>query len=115
MGDVLFRGPRERKPLGMAQVTLTMVDPDVGKVPELPLNGHGVVHSNGVHAPGHVHGHVQAKPGEITITRRLYRSAESDYLINGRTSRLRDIQDLFMGTGLRQETDANISQRRIAH
>src|SRR6266849_2742365 len=56
MEDVIFAGTRERKPLGMAQVTLTMVDPDVGKAPELPVNGNTSGHSNG---------HVHAKPGEI--------------------------------------------------
>src|SRR5258708_29274854 len=82
MEDVIFAGTRERKPLGMAQVTLTLVDPDGGKAPELPLNGNGVVHSNGVHPRGHVHGHVQPKPAEVTITRRLYRSCQSAYLIH---------------------------------
>src|SRR5690606_6540259 len=51
--------------------------------------------------------------GEITITRRLYRSGESEYLINGRTARLRDIQELFMGTGLGPESYATIEQGRI--
>ncbi len=53
------------------------------------------------------------KPEEITITRRLYRSGESDYLINGHTARLRDIQDLFSGTGLGPESYAIIEQGRI--
>ena len=53
------------------------------------------------------------RPGEITITRRLYRSGESEYLIDGRTARLRDIQDLFMGTGLGPESYAIIEQGRI--
>ncbi len=53
------------------------------------------------------------KPGEVTITRRLYRSGESDYLINGHTARLRDIQDLFSGTGLGPESYAIIEQGRI--
>ena len=52
-------------------------------------------------------------PKEITITRRLYRSGESDYLINGHTARLRDIQDLFSGTGLGPESYAIIEQGRI--
>ncbi|HWB99281.1 MAG TPA: chromosome segregation protein SMC, partial [Bryobacteraceae bacterium] len=53
------------------------------------------------------------KPGEVTITRRLYRSGESEYLINGHPARLRDIQDLFMGTGLGPESYAIIEQGRI--
>jgi chromosome segregation protein len=53
------------------------------------------------------------KRGEITITRRLYRSGESEYLINGKQARLRDIQDLFLGTGLGPESYAIIEQGRI--
>src|SRR6202040_1867000 len=50
---------------------------------------------------------------EITITRRLFRSGDSEYLIDGRPARLRDIQDLFMGTGLGPESYAIIEQGRI--
>src|SRR3989440_9561021 len=95
MEDVIFAGTRDRKPLGLAQVTLTMADP-------------------GAHAPisnGHTNGH--AKTEDITITRRLYRSGESEYLIDGRIARLRDIQDLFSGTGLGPESYAIIEQGRI--
>ena len=54
-----------------------------------------------------------AHNGEVTITRRLFRSGESEYLINGRSARLRDIQDIFMGTGLGPESYAIIEQGRI--
>ena len=47
------------------------------------------------------------------MTRRLFRSGESEYLINGQVCRLRDIQDLFMGTGLGPESYAIIEQGRI--
>jgi chromosome segregation protein len=53
------------------------------------------------------------KNGEVTIMRRLYRSGESEYLIDGRPARLRDIQELFMGTGLGPESYAIIEQGRI--
>ena len=53
------------------------------------------------------------KAGEITITRRLFRSGESEYLLNGKLCRLRDIQDIFMGTGLGPESYAIIEQGRI--
>jgi chromosome segregation protein len=102
MEDVIFAGTRERKPLGMAQVTLTMVDP----------NGHLVLQnepSDSAHSD-------QVKPApatDITITRRLFRSGESEYLINGKSARLRDIQDLFSGTGLGPESYAIIEQGRI--
>jgi chromosome segregation protein len=53
-------------------------------------------------------------PGEtVTVTRRLYRSGESEYLLNGRVCRLRDIQDLFSGTGLAGAHYAIIEQGRI--
>ena len=156
MEDVIFAGTRERKPLGLAQVTLTMTDPDAHlKLPEpeqvspsveeaQPANGHSHGHANGVNdhatngqaqnghaanghaanghvanghaanghaANGHTNGH--QRTGDITITRRLYRSGESEYLINGRSARLRDIQDLFSGTGLGPESYAIIEQGRI--
>src|SRR5882672_7808862 len=96
MEDVIFAGTRERKPLGMASVTITMADPAVNaEFPSKPT-------PDG-----------ETKPQEITITRRLYRSGESEYLINGRTARLRDIQDIFMGSGLGPESYAIIEQGRI--
>ena len=98
MEDVIFAGTRDRKPLGMAYVTMTLVDPEIHQ--------------------GHPHRiqpveEGQQKRGEVTITRRLYRSGESEYLIDGRPARLRDIQDLFMGTGLGPESYAIIEQGRI--
>jgi chromosome segregation protein len=55
----------------------------------------------------------QFRPGEIVITRRLFRSGDSEYLLNGKLCRLRDIQELFMGTGLGPESYALIEQGRI--
>ena len=55
----------------------------------------------------------QFHAGEIVVTRRLFRSGDSEYLLNGKLRRLRDIQDLFMGTGLGPETYALIEQGRI--
>ncbi len=144
MEDVIFAGTRDRKALGMAQVTMTLV-PDQAKLNLLdrakldahPVEGEAsaitegqppevqpevIVHLNGDHAENGTHPHADAKSeihrtlersGEITITRRLYRSGESEYLINGKTSRLRDIQDLFLGTGLGPESYAIIEQGRI--
>ena len=100
MEDVIFAGTRDRKPLGMAYVTMTLVDPDV-------------YHENAAHKLQPVEGGHPPKNAEITITRRLYRSGESEYLIDGRAARLRDIQDLFMGTGLGPESYAIIEQGRI--
>ena len=54
-----------------------------------------------------------ARQGEIIVTRRLFRTGESEYLLNGKLCRLRDIQDIFMGTGLGPESYAIIEQERI--
>ena len=120
MEDVIFAGTRDRKALGMASVTMTLLDPTTKppaepqeqpvEVAVMPIeengsaNGHTNGNGNG-HGPesrirhlGKTPSHVT--PGEITITRRLFRNGESEYLINGRAARLRDIQDLFMGSGL---------------
>jgi len=103
MEDVIFAGTRDRKPLGMAYVTMTLADPEIYReVHHETPTGHA--------RPVAVDG----KPtGEVTITRRLFRSGESEYLIDGRAARLRDIQDLFMGTGLGPESYAIIEQGRI--
>ena len=55
----------------------------------------------------------QFHSGEIVVTRRLFRSGDSEYLLNGKLCRLRDIQELFMGTGLGPESYALIEQGRI--
>ncbi len=173
MEDVIFAGTRERKPTGMAEVSLTLVDPDV-------YDGHGlpdaadVVAIDSAHVsdwdetslrqqrateteeavaeaqPGTVigsevageamalateadaetaettgpnnvvlkirrrkFGKAPVRAGELTITRRLFRSGDSEYLLNGKICRLRDIQDIFMGTGLGGESYAIIGQERI--
>ena len=53
------------------------------------------------------------RPGEVVVSRRLYRSGQSEYLINGRVARLRDIQEIFMGVGLGPDSYAIIEQGRI--
>ncbi len=110
MEDVIFAGTKERKPLGMASVTMTLVQPadeeSPVSVPESPSSPEGGVVAVDRHPASH-------KPGEITITRRLFRSGESEYLINGHSARLRDIQDIFMGSGLGPESYAIIEQGRI--
>src|SRR5271166_1401860 len=98
MEDVIFAGTREKKPLGMASVTMTLVDP--GSVDPT------VYTDITTEKPA-------PKASEVTITRRLFRSGESEYLIDGRQARLRDIQDIFMGTGLGPESYAIIEQGRI--
>jgi chromosome segregation protein len=73
MDSVIFNGTARRRPLGMAEVTLTIE------------NTRGVL---------------PTEYAEVTIGRRLYRSGESEYLMNGAQCRLKDILDLFMDTGM---------------
>ncbi|HEX3683302.1 MAG TPA: chromosome segregation protein SMC [Bryobacteraceae bacterium] len=122
MEDVIFAGTRDRKPLGMASVTMTLV-PDERALASVRSHEHPAPHLNGAATEAHPPSEhpplkteavkTAERTGEITITRRLYRSGESEYLINGRTARLRDIQDLFLGTGLGPESYAIIEQGRI--
>jgi chromosome segregation protein len=127
MEDVIFAGTRDRKPLGMASVTMTLV-PDERALASVRSHEDHSAHRAAPHLNGaatEAQSPSERPPlkaeavktaertGEITITRRLYRSGESEYLINGRTGRLRDIQDLFLGTGLGPESYAIIEQGRI--
>src|SRR4051812_30860036 len=173
MQDVIFAGTRERKALGMAEVTLTMVDPEAYEGP-IPVEPEVVIDHDGPadwdeeklrreraaeaeeivasEQPGQAleedgaesagpkpapvvtaENAVELQPGpqqvvlkirrrkfqrtfqkgEIVITRRLFRTGESEYLLNGKLCRLRDIQDIFMGTGLGPESYAIIGQERI--
>ena len=73
MENVIFNGTRERKPMGMAEVSLTLVN-DQGVLP--------------------------TEYSEVTITRRIFRSGESEYLLNKNICRLKDITNLFMDTGM---------------
>jgi chromosome segregation protein len=171
MEDVIFAGTRDRKPTGMAEVSLTLVDPEVydgasldgepeivideatptdwdetslrqqnaaeteeavaeaqpgtvieteGKGPQVvpaATEGDATEFAN----PNNVvlkirrrkFGRAPVRAGELTITRRLFRSGDSEYLLNGKICRLRDIQDIFMGTGLGGESYAIIGQERI--
>ncbi|MEN6372517.1 MAG: chromosome segregation protein SMC [Armatimonadota bacterium] len=84
--DVIFAGSERRKPLGMAEVSLT-VDNTCGS---LPLDF-----------------------SEVTVTRRVYRSGESEYLINKSSCRLKDIFELFLDTGMGREAYSMVSQGEI--
>lgn len=168
MQDVIFAGSRDRKALGMAEVTLTMVDPEAyggplleepevviendldpdwdeekarqekaAEVDEIISEAQPGQAVDGEQAPlpeganpeanaeaGENSSNVVLKirrrkfqktpqQGEIVVTRRLFRTGESEYLLNGKLCRLRDIQDIFMGTGLGPESYAIIGQERI--
>ncbi len=86
MDDVIFAGNSQRRPLGMAEVTLTFDNSD-GALPT-PF-------------------------AELAITRRAYRSGESEFFLNKSQVRLRDITDLLLGTGLAAELAAIVSQGEI--
>ena len=86
MEDVIFSGTENRKPLGLAYVALTIDNSDH----KLPMDY-----------------------DELTVARRVYRSGESEYLINGHTSRLRDVQELFFDTGIGKEGYSIIGQGQI--
>ena len=110
MEDVIFAGTRDRKPVGLATVTMTLVDPMLYQEAHEAAGATNGTHPHAVPIPINV---PHAKNGEFTVTRRLFRSGESEYLINGHAARLRDIQDIFMGTGLDPESYAIIEQGRI--
>jgi len=89
MEDVIFGGSESRKPLGMAEVTLTFSNED-GAAPQRFCDY-----------------------AEIAVTRRLYRDGESEYLINKTPSRLLDITELFMDTGVGARAYSIIEQGKI--
>jgi chromosome segregation protein len=77
-------------------------------------NGNGNGHGNGHdHTAEFVHEMIQSVAREVEVTRRLYRSGESEYLIDGRICRLKDIHDLLMDTGLGAKAYAIIEQGKI--
>lgn len=86
MEDVIFAGTENRKPLGFAEVSITIDNQDQ----KLPL-----------------------AYTEVQVTRRVFRSGESEYRINGTACRLKDIQELFMDTGVGREGYSIVGQGRI--
>src|SRR2546428_7128712 len=92
MADVIFNGTDGRKPLGMAEVSLT-----IGGVDEEIL-----------HAAG-----VEMAYNEVTITRRVFRDGGSEYFINKAPCRLKDIQQFFMGTGVGRTSYSIMAQGNI--
>ncbi len=86
MADVIFAGTGQRRPMGLAEVKLTLEMPD----PALP-----------------------GSTREVVISRRLYRDTGSEYRINGRECRLKDVQDLLMDTGMGTRAYSFIQQGQI--
>lgn len=86
MEDVIFAGTQFRKPVGLAQVSLTLDNSDERLATEY---------------------------NEVTVSRRIFRSGESEYLINNSKCRLKDINNLFMDTGIGKEGYSLIGQGKI--
>ena len=105
MEDVIFTGNGESGPLGMAEVTLLLErdERDLER-PAAPGDGDGV--DEGLPA-------ALAEASEIAVTRRYFRSGESEYFINRMPCRLRDITELFLGTGIGTKAYAIIEQGRV--
>src|SRR5690349_7069098 len=113
MEDVIFNGSQNRAPMGMAEVSITLTDTNPVYV-AANGNGNGTngngANGNGsaiVHEPGPV---PVPGPRYIVVQRRLYRNGESLYLIDGKPCRLRDVHDMFLGTGLGPNSYAIIEQ-----
>ena len=86
MEDVIFSGTEHREPLGFAEVSITIDNTDI----TLPI-----------------------EYSEVTVTRRVYRSGESEYLINKTPCRLKDITELFLDTGIGKDGYSVIGQGRV--
>ncbi|MCZ2342376.1 MAG: chromosome segregation protein SMC [Bacteroidales bacterium] len=86
MTDVIFNGSSSRKSLGLAEVTMTF---------------------------DNTKRHLNTDSDEVEITRRVYRDGEGEYLINGRSSRLKDIKELFLGSGAGHGAYSIIEQGRV--
>ena len=114
MEDVIFSGSDARKPTGSAEVRLLLAG--VTSVPGARVgdgngNGHAVPGGNG---NGNGDGHGDADFGrQVEVIRRLYRSGDSEYLIDGQVCRLRDVHELLMDTGLGAKAYAIIEQGKI--
>ena len=91
MEDVIFAGSQKRSPMGFAEVSVTFDNSvESGKVASF------------------------SEYDEITVTRRYYRVGDSEYLINGKAVRLRDIHELFLNTGIGRDGYSIIGQGKIA-
>ena len=110
MQDVIFNGTPNRKATGLAEVKLTMLDPEAAAWAENPLAAAAQGAAEGAGAVSRL---AEANNGFITVARRLFASGESEYLLNDKPCRLRDIQDIFLGTGLGPDSYAIIEQGRI--
>jgi chromosome segregation protein len=130
MEDVIFSGSDARKPTAAAEVRLRLSgvlkalegaafgdDNGAGSNGHDHGNGNGHAHASG-NGNGHGNGHgaadvIESIARQVEVTRRLYRSGESEYLIDGQICRLRDVHELLMDTGLGAKAYAIIEQGKI--
>ena len=110
MEDVIFSGSDARKPGAAAEVRLRLTG--LPLPPVNPGNGNGNGNGNGHHHAS-LEEIVEAFTRDVEVTRRLYRSGESEYLIDGEVCRLRDVHDLLMDTGLGAKAYSIIEQGKI--
>ena len=89
MEDVIFGGTNDRRPMGFAEVSVTFDNSDKDNRINFPYD-------------------------EITVTRRYFRAGESEYMINRKPCRLRDITELFLNTGIGREGYSIVGQGRVA-
>ena len=90
MADVIFSGSSSRKPLGAAEVSLLISNPDGTGTRQLPIEA-----------------------DEVQVSRKIYKSGESEYRINNRICRLKDIRELFMDTGIGTRAYSILEQGQI--
>ena len=110
MDDVIFNGSAKRRPLGMAEVTLTL---SRRAVPTGSGGGNGNGNGNG-HGAAEGNGEpLQLEPDLLRIGRRVYREGQGEYFLNDKQVRLKDIQDQLLGTGLGVRAYSVIEQGRI--
>jgi len=93
MGDVLFAGSESRKPHGLVEVTITFSNTNTEYTQPLPVE--------------------YREYSEIAVTRRLFRDGTSEYLINKTQVRLKDVNDLFLGTGVGSKAYSIVEQGKI--
>src|SRR5258705_2366933 len=105
MEDVIFNGNADFGPLGMAEVSLTL---ERSEQDLLKADEEGADQDTGDGLPPEL-----AKASEILVTRRYFRSGESEYFINQAACRLKDITELFLGTGVGTKAYAIIEQGRV--
>jgi chromosome segregation protein len=113
MEDVIFSGSDARKPTGTAEVRLLLADVSPAATGPKRGNGHGGADAAAGHLAEEADETLLDVRRAVELTRRLYRSGESEYLIDGQICRLRDIHDLLMDTGLGAKAYAIIEQGKI--